>query len=411
MTLSRPTWSLRLFIVSLAAVAISLPIAWVSIAKLLLVMAFLFEVARRAWTKEASPEWKSLQVSRLIPWLITFTFVSLLWTQADLDTALQSVVKHSKLIFILIPVLLVRSLPEAQIAMRAFAIGQLIMLLSSWMVFAGIALPWVIYNGGKNAVFSSYLDQSMILASSAAIFWHLRASGIWPRWLALVCTVAAAANVLLLLEGRTGYVLVIGLTGLALAWACPPRWRKVLFGLTAALVMASVALAYLLAQHKPDANNPGSRVYVQSGRTLGSDDWRLNAWYRSLQAAKQAPLVGTGAGSWKSAIAPFDGATFIENFGTSPISNPHQQYLLWVVEFGVLGCAGLLIGLLLAARDARQFAPPVARALWSVLAACTVAGLFNSVLYDDSIGDFFCIAAGLLLALGLHSNTSEAKTL
>jgi len=411
MTLAGPPWSLRLFIVSFAAVAVSLPIAWVSIAKLLLVLAFLFELARCAWARETTTEWQSLQAAKLIPWLIAFTFVSLLWTHADMDTALQSVVKHSKLVFMLIPVLLIRSLPEAHFAMRAFALGQLAMLLSSWLVFAGVSLPWVIYNGGKNAVFSSYLDQSMILASSAAIFWHLRNSSIWPRWLGLVCSVAAVANVVFLLEGRTGYVLVVGLAGLAFAWACPPRWHKPLYGLTAALVLFSVALAYLHAQQKPEVVNSQGRVYLESGHTLGSDAWRLNAWHRSLQALQEAPGIGTGAGSWKSAIQPFDGPTFIENFGTSPISNPHQEYLLWAVEFGLLGCAALVICLILAARDARQFEPSVARACWSVLAACAVAGLFNSVLYDDSIGDFFCISAGLLMALGVQSKSNKATTL
>lgn len=402
MTLAAPRWNLRLFVVSFAAVAISLPIAWASIAKLLLVFACLAEIGREVWKRAHRPELQTLSLARFVPWLIPLMYVSLLWTSADLETACQSLVKHGKLVFMLIPAVLIRNPAEARTALQVFAAGQIILLSSSWLVFFGVPLPWVIYTGGKNAVFSTYLDQSMILATSAAVFWHLRNTGIWPRALAWLCVVAAVANVMFLLEGRTGYVLVVGLAGLAFAWACPPRWRKPLYGLTAVLVLVSVGLAYLYAQRAPDPHDPQARTFIEPGRTLSSDAWRLNAWRRSLQAIEQTPVLGTGVGSWKSAIQPFVEAHFEENFGTSPISNPHQEYLLWMVEFGALGCIALLASLLLAARDARHFDPEVARALWSLLAACAVAGMFNSVLYDDSIGDFFCIGAGLLLALGMH---------
>ena len=405
-----PRWSLRLGLVCFAAVAVSLPIAFVSLAKLLLALAVLTAFARRALGWDNEPLWPQLQLAQFLPWLLLFVLASLLWTRADLDTALQSVVKHNKLVFMLLPVLLIRNLAEAQTALRAFAMGQLALLASSWLMAAGLPPPWVTNLGGKNAAFSSYLDQSIILATSAAIFWHLRASGIWPRWLALLCAAAAVANVALLLEGRTGYVLLVGLGSLALAWLCPPRWRRWLYGLTALLVVASAALAYWHAQHNLGEPNGQSRRFIEPNAGLGSDSWRLIAWQRSVQALEQAPILGGGAGSWKTGVMPLDGASAIQNFGTSPISNPHQEYLLWAVELGVLGCAALLACFWLAARDARRFAPPVAHALWSLLAACLVAGMFNSVLYDDLIGDFFCICTGLLLALGMHSQNKETTT-
>lgn len=404
MNLTTGRWSLRLSIVCLAAVAVSLPIAWVSIAKLLMVLVFLAATTRRLWAKDryALPD---LRLNKGLAVVMALLFASLIWTTADCDTALQSLTKHGKLVFMLLPVLLLRNLWEAQIALRAFAVGQLILLASSWLVFAGVPLPWVIYEGGRNAVFSTYLDQSVILASSAAIFWHLRGSGLWPRWLAVLCTVAALANVVWLLDGRTGYVLAVGLVALAVAWQFPARWRPLLYGLAAVLLVASTAWAYWHAQQGQGPNIlPGeSRRYAYPDSGIGSDGWRLNAWHRSLQAVQQSPVIGTGAGSWKAAVLPFEGESYRVNFGPAPLGNPHQEFLLWAVEFGLIGCAALLACLLLAALDARRFDPPVARALWSLLAACLVAGMFNSVLYDDLIGDFFCIATGLLLALGVHS--------
>lgn len=410
MTVPEKTWNTRLVLVCFAALAVSLPIAWVSLAKLFLAVALLVDVARRALKKEASGPWQSLQTAQFVPWVIVLMFISLLWTSADMETALQSFIKHGKLIFILVPVVLIRSWNEARIALIAFSAGQIFLMLSAWLVFFGVSLPWATQLGGRNAVFSTYLDQSIILATSAAVFWHLRGAHVWPKILGIVCAISALANVLFLLEGRTGYVIVMSLVGLAAAWQCPPRWRKPMYGLAAVMVVACVGWAHQLTQQTPQqGDGPAGRLYVEPGSGLTSDVWRLNAWRRSAQAMQSAPAIGTGVGSWKLAIAPFEGERFIAIFGTSPISNPHQEYLLWGVEFGVFGCAALLAFFGLAARDARQFDTPIKLALWSVLAACAVACMFNSVLYDDLIGDYFCITLGLLFSLGLQHKRNAAE--
>jgi hypothetical protein len=38
-----------------------------------------------------------------------------------------------------------------------------------------------------------------------------------------------------------------------------------------------------------------------------------------------------------------------------------------------------------------------------------VACLFNSALYDDLMGDFFCVSLGLLMALGARSMVLPAS--
>ena len=45
----------------------------------------------------------------------------------------------------------------------------------------------------------------------------------------------------------------------------------------------------------------------------------------------------------------------------------------------------------------------VGRATQSVLAATAIAYLLNSSLFDATIGDFFCVTLGLMLALGWHA--------
>lgn len=409
-------WNFRVVALCFSALSLSFPVAWISIAKLVMVLLFLVEIARGVRkNSQLSVDWQSLRLAYVIPWLIVLMFSSLAWTVADLNTGLHSVVKHSKLIFILVPILLIRNLSEAQIVFRAFAIGQIFLMLSAWLIFLNAPLPWATHSGGKNVVFSTYLDQSMIMATSSAVFFHLRKSGAWSWWLGIACSVSALANVLFLLEGRTAYVIVVALAGLAVAWSCPPLWRKRVYGLAAIAILVCIAWAYLhaqqnvLTQHSSERSGDAVRVYKEPNAALSSDEWRLNAWHRSLQAMALAPIAGTGAGSWKTAIAPFEGDHFVAVFGRNTIGTPHQEYLLWGVEFGILGCIALLLLFAVAVRDARKFEDSTTRALWSVLAACMISCLFNSVLYDALIGDYFCITLGLLFALGMQQQGNTLK--
>ena len=102
-------------------------------------------------------------------------------------------------------------------------------------------------------------------------------------------------------------------------------------------------------------------------------------------------------------VKRLQGPSATEVFGSGESSNPHQEYLLWGVELGVGGIALLLALLVSLMRDALRFPPPVSRSLISVTVALAVAALFNSILYDGLIGDYFCVILGLLMALGVQS--------
>jgi hypothetical protein len=61
----------------------------------------------------------------------------------------------------------------------------------------------------------------------------------------------------------------------------------------------------------------------------------------------------------------------------------------------------LLVALLLAmALDARRFPTAIQRATQTAVAVTAIACLFNSSLYDALIGDYLCMALGLLISLG-----------
>jgi O-antigen ligase len=413
-TSQRPaTWNVRLFVVCLAALSVSLPIAWISLAKVLLFSFGLVYLIGSLLSQRRDSALGQLWTTRLILGILILFALSLFWTEADTQSALYSYVKHAKLMGILLMVCFIRTPREARMGLLFYAGGQGFLLLSSWLMFVGIPIPWAAGGSTNYVVFSTYLDQSIMLAAAAAVFWHLRDQGLWAKWIGFVASLLALADALLLLEGRTGYLVALSSLSLAVMWAMPKRFRLATMVVTPLVVLIGLSFLSTQVHERVTKIFSESVNYSKSQRvaTADSSGWRLNAWRRSVQAIEAKPIYGHGVGAWTPAIKQFEGeknATLL--FGAGNHSNPHQEYLLWGVELGVGGTLLLIALMVCILRDALQFPTGVQRATLSVLAAMAIACLFNSTLYDDWIGDFFCISLGLLLAAGVRS-TSSAQVL
>lgn len=403
---STSKWNVRLFVVCLAALSVSLPIAWISLAKVLLFVLGLVYLVASHWSGQRDTALRRLWTTYAILGMLIASALSLLWTGADLQSALHSYVKHAKLMGILLMVSFIRTVCEARTVLKFFAGGQVFLLLSSWLMFLGVPIPWVGDVATPYVVFSTYLDQSIMFAAAAAVFWHMRREGLWPQWLGAISALLALTNALLLLEGRTGYLVALTSLSLALMWAMPQRLRMATLVVTPVLALLALSLVSSQVHERVTKIISEGVNYSQNQQVAVADSagWRLNAWRRSLQAMGDEPLRGHGVGAWTPAVKQYENTkTATQLFGEGNHSNPHQEYLLWGVELGVGGLVLLLVMMLCVARDALHFPTSIQRATLSVLAALAVACLFNSTLYDDWIGDFFCISLGLLMAAGARS--------
>ncbi len=393
----------------LVAVSVSLPMAPISIAKLLLFVFALGYLGLTYWRGEVDRSFAGLWTAPAVL-LVCLTFsLSLLWTNASLADALIILIKHLKLLEILLLAVLIRSTRDARLAITAFALGQAVYIASAWLLVAGLPLPWGKLGERPYAVFSSYLDQSIIFASSAAVIWHLHAELRWPRWLAGVIAAAAFSVVLLFLEGRTGYLVALSMIALMILWSVPKKWRLVALLVIPTAMMGGLFLGSSTFHGRVAKVLGEGQAYAEKSEIETSSGWRLNAWHRSIQAIAERPLLGHGVGSFTATVKRLEGSTADKTFGTGNSSNPHQEFLLWGVELGVLGPL-LLVGLIISVyRDIRHFATPIARATLSVLVAMTIACMLNSALYDGLIGDFFVVTLGLLMALGIRTRAADSS--
>ena len=408
---------IRLTLICFSAFSVSLPMAWISLAKVILfVFGLAFLLAQFFHQHEDKPLGQLWSLRVILFAMLAFA-LSLTWTSAHDSVALQAMVKHGKLVEIALLVCLIRSEGEARHAIAVFLAGQAIFLLSSWAMAAGMPIPWASSAWAtipqfRYVVYSTYLDQSIIFATTSAIFWHLRATWSNARWLAAGAAVLALSNTLLLLEGRTGYLVAMAMIALAVMWMMPKKARLTAAMLVPVIIMAGAALGSSKVSKRLSDMVSESQNYSAQGASDSSSGFRLNAWRRSWQAMAQKPIWGHGVGGWTVAVKRIEGPSAQKIFGDSDASNPHQEYLLWGVEMGMGGSILLLALFASFVRDALGFSQPVMRATVSVVAAAAIACLFNSSLYDALVGDFFCVALGLLLALGLRGrpiNVSAAK--
>ncbi len=339
--------------------------------------------------------------------------ISLLWTTAQTNDSVGSVAKYGKLLTVVLLGCLLRSRQEVLYALTAFVAGQTFLVISSWMLFFGIPVPWATSRMATTqfAVFSTYLDQAIMSATAAAVCWHLRlfAPGRYGRYVAICVALICLANVLFVLIGRSGHVVAIVLLSLAVMWELPRRFKWLVITLPLVFLLIFSATSQKVQNRVEMVKSEVSEFSVAEGADLRSgtsSGIRLHFWHRSLQSIHESPFIGSGVGSWSNEYNRLEKQNKADGLMVGDKSNPHQEYLMWGVQLGVPGVLLFLALLVSIFKDTVAMETHAARATQSCLLALATSCLFNSSIYDAQIGDFFCVVIGLLLALGRYPATS-----
>jgi O-antigen ligase len=397
--------SLRLALVGFAALSVGLPIIFISAAKFTLFAGALALLIVELRTTDRSNSMQGLWLPVAILIALAFMALSMLWTSASGHQAAHALVKHGKLLTIPILIALIRSRREAMLALTLYTAGQLLLLGGSYLLVLGVPLPWAPVRTPERiyALFSSYLDQSVITAVFAALCWHLRHLVHKKGWrqLPVLVSLLALICVFFVFQGRTGHLVALALLSLAITWELPRRWR--LAGVACPLLLlAALSVGSEKIHSRFSLLSQEVQAFASHGVINSSSGLRLNLWHRATQVIGTHPLVGSGVGSWAREFAQLE-----RSLGTDPSvdvrANPHQEYLLWGVELGTLGLFLLIAILVSAWHDTLHVERNLRRAQQSVIVGLGIAALFNCTLYDALIGDFFCVTLGLLMALGRHT--------
>lgn len=406
MKLTVPAWLWA----STALIGLAVPIA-TALSNLLMALALLGGLfhARAIWhIVKTEPVAKA--ASLLFGALLLGTFYGATpWREA-----LGILGKYIDLAFIPLFMLMLSSETARIWAQRAFFAASTIILLLSYAVGLKL-LPvqhWMTQLAAPDnpVIFHSHITQNNIMAM--AIFLALlnarEAASNKLRWAWGVFAGLALFNVLFMVIGRTGYLILFTLLGW-LAWTTFARYvasRGKKWGIRqAASVLLSMLLVILLAlQLSPRLHERVSTVGAEfhawkpnhgEGTSAGE---RLDFYFNTVQIIQHHPLLGVGTGGLPAAFAQ-------QTLGISAkkTPNPHNEYLMMTVQIGILGL-GLLLYLFFSLwRQAPYLATPFAQdAARGLVLAYMVNCAFNSALLDHADGLFFAWLTGLLFTQTRH---------
>lgn len=310
----------------------------------------------------------------------------------------QALDKAARLL--LIP-LLISLAPESlwrDRALHALMAAIALTLLLSYLVWLGL-MPDAAFVKGVPAdavVFKKKATHSVLIAFGA--FWcALKARDAADPRARLLWALAAALgafNVLFMILGRTGYLVLMALL---LYYLVSILGRR---GLLAAAVVALVVGGTVYF-------TPSSTLHQRTRTTIAEiQEWRagkpatvqgnlrLEAWSNSLEIVRKHPLIGVGTGGFTVAYAKQ-----VEGTPMLALRQPENQYVLALVQLGVVGLAALLalfaVQWHLASRLATRVDTDLARGLVITMA---VGCMFNSFLLDHTESLFYAWLTGLLFA-------------
>lgn len=275
---------------------------------------------------------------------------------------------------------------------RDRAIGALlailgVTLLGSWASGLGFWEHLGPDRGPHNpTVFKNQITHNYLMAFGAFLFLMkaIEPGAAWRRGLFAVAALLSAVNVLAMVRGRTGYVVLVVLA-LYLVFS-RLRWRARIV-----LVFAMVAGLATLYETAPffreriELGIDEARAWQPGAGSVTSIGIRLDYYSTSLAIIRDHPLVGVGTGGFERAYT-----AQVQGSGVPPSNNPHNQYLLLTAQLGLPGLAAFIGLLVVAWRAARRlptaFETDAARGLVLALASGSV---FNSLLLDHTEGMLF----------------------
>lgn len=233
----------------------------------------------------------------------------------------------------------------------------------------------------------------MILAAFFMYSGALHSAAGNRRHILLLLVLLAIINALLMIQGRTGQVVLISLIAYLFHLRFP-RYGLVL-GLVAGLVLAGAAyMSSPSFKNRTDiAVNEAMHWSNNRGDEASSIGTRFDYYATSIAIIKQHPIIGVGTEGFPKAYE-----AQIVGTPLPPSNNPHNQYLLITAQYGLIGLGVLLFFYFSCWRQACAQPGPFALMATGVLIAFLIGNLFNSFMLDLAERLMFVWAMGVLLS-------------
>jgi Lipid A core - O-antigen ligase and related enzymes len=322
------------------------------------------------------------------------------YTDASRKDVMDSLSKAAQFLFIPLLIPLLHDPRARHKALWGFLAAMLLTLVLSYLMGFELLPQSSAFKGypGNPVLFKKHITQNLLMAFSAFIFavYARNTLSSSMRGFFTVLSALAAFNVLFMVNGRTGHLVLLVL--MAYFFLSGFRWKGLLIACAALMLVAGVAyLAPISALHQRAALafqqfsewHPGQAATQES--SIGQ---RMEFWTNSLEIVRHNPIIGVGTGGFIKAYADQ-----VDGSAMAATRNPHNEYLMLTVQFGLPGLALLLYLFFaqwrLAAALPSALEQAIARGL---VLAIACASMVSSTLIDHTEGLFYVWMSALLFA-------------
>ncbi|MBH0192892.1 MAG: O-antigen ligase family protein [Nitrospira sp.] len=330
------------------------------------------------------------RLALLLPGVFLLIAFGMVHGPAPFGERVRSLWKYDDL---LLPLVLIPLFLDSRVRARGLWAFSLAMGLTL-VISLGLAAGWIptnswLHGGPANAtVFKQQITHNLLMAFAALLFAEVgRQSSVpWQRYGLAVLAIGAVIDVFMLVQGRTGQLV---LCALIIVWSIRSfGLRGLAVGATAVamLVVLSYAASPVFQKRVEKTMKELEKAQVETVAPVGSSVGLRVEWYqRTAQLIAAHPVIGVGTGSFALAYAELAS----EPMAVKP-AHPHNQYLLTVAELGAVGAVLLpgLFGILwwkFRSADAHLYAVLGQGVVITLALGC----VFNSLLIDHTEGLFW----------------------
>jgi len=307
--------------------------------------------------------------------MVAWFYLSTIWTEASKTQLVYAANTHWILLLVPAITLLIDDQRWKKRCWQGFGAGM-VLLLAHIYALGFTSIPWI-RSGSPSSVFFNPLSQSVGLAIFSALCISQivgNSNRLRQLWLAILF-ISASYAVLSISQQRLGYLMWATACLLVLMLKLKPVHRKlgVAIALSLCLVVfmssAKIQERFGLGIKEAQAYN-----FENNYTSIGS---RLHMWYGSIRAISTAPVLGHGLGSYPMVAEAFFKDAAMCDVGCK---HPHNQYLFYGVEFGLVGL-GLFLWMLYRALNVHRSLNQDSTMPLVVLLVMALSGLVESTLW------------------------------
>ena len=375
----------------LAGVAFFLPIKPAPV-NLLLLLALVF-VLVNSQTRKQLPNLLKHPITVAAYALVAWLLFTLTFDTSNSTSATDYLSKYLRLL--LLPILAAAFLTRQDCirVFDAFCGGVFVSVLGSYAVALGL-FPWP--EGSESPLlFKLHITHNFFIAlASGFVVYRLHSE--WRRisltvklWVS-VALALTLYNFFFMVEGRSGWVAMAVLPVVV-------AYQRIGFKGSAIAALAVLLVSLGMYFGSDFFNTRVNAVFTEvhqwiDGQAIAqetSNGRRLSFWLHSIEAFVQSPWVGYGMGGFETAVGPHAQASGF----TFAFNNPHNQYLLFAVQGGLvaLGLYAVFMVVILSHNNSRDLL-----LLHGFMLAYVLLNLLNSFHYDFAEGVFFILGLAAL---------------